>query len=452
MRLLSTRLPPLFPLLLVLGGAARTTASFVDPATLASAEPICEKNAARLAAAAQLDNPQDAAGKGQATPRGNPFPNLLAGQEVENDAWSTYIAGLITLAVPGCIWAVLNCCSCACCACCRGPCHVAFPHHCRACKCIPATRHYTKEERGMPVLAWLVFSFVMFLFATLGITNGVHRFNNSLVSGICLLDNAYVRFNQFLENVRIPLVNLKVDFNQASDNLEEASQIDPALTRNVQNLADSFGPLIQAAEDAKSAPTTNSQECRDYWQGIVDSCVEAQTTAEASARALDEQLRATQTSIHSSLVQQRSAATSALEDGKTALDDLKQQLDDSMNPATFGMFDMAEQIQSQKNNMAFSACKKIFPRSSASDLLFSTLTHLYIMYTWYTFPLPSPAPKPQNTHTTHTTHTQLIQHTHTHTHTHTHRRLDLHRHCHRLVRPHGYALLSHSRPPHRAAL
>jgi len=74
----------------------------------------------------------------------------------------------------------------------------------------------------MPVLVYGVFAVMLFGFAIAGVSNGVHKFNDSLIEGICLTDNTYIRFSQFLTNVNTPLVQLETDFNGAVVALTDA--------------------------------------------------------------------------------------------------------------------------------------------------------------------------------------------------------------------------------------
>ena len=214
--------------------APASSTSFIDPTSLSSKEPICQlksimeykgdggfkKSTAAGIAAAKVYDPDTISSKTPGRP--NIFTDLLGGKTLDMDQVTTYSSALIAIAAFPIIIAIFNLCSCFCCVCCRNCCRWIAPNCCRVCKCIPKTTHYTKEEQYMPVLVYGVFAVMLFGFAIAGVSNGVHKFNDSLIEGICLTDNTYIRFSQFLTNVNTPLVQLETDFNGAVVALTDA--------------------------------------------------------------------------------------------------------------------------------------------------------------------------------------------------------------------------------------
>jgi hypothetical protein len=288
------------------------------------------------------------------------FPTLLAGEMPDEASLTNYVAGVLVLIVPGLLFAVINCFSGVCCCCCRGPCAVMCHRqkYCRVCHCIPATRHYTNEEVCMPVVVWIAFSLLLFAFAVAGVINGTHKFNDSMVRGVCLVDNTYLQFNQFLDNVVSPLDTLKTDFGQAADDLAVATQVDPSLAQNVKDLEARFTDLENAALAAKGATSIGS--CKDAWQGIATASSSASASAKASGEELDQTLKDLQASLDSSVVQQKAAADDAIQSGFDTIDQLKDQIKVALDPKAYGLFGYAELMSDNRNNAAFSAYGWIF--------------------------------------------------------------------------------------------
>ena len=350
--------------------AATTTAAttFVDPSSLSSTEAICMQSTTQEYAGDGGFEQSERAGNAAASTfdpdsissvndRQNIFKDLLGGNTVQDQDMNTYVGALVAIAVLPIMIAVFNGISCVCCVCCRNCCRWACPAYCRVCKCIPKATHYTKEEQYLPVAIYSGFAVLLFGFAIAGMTNGVHKFNDSLVEGICLSDNTYLRFSQFLTNVNSPLAQLETDFKGAVVALTAASKIDPTLSANVAAIGTKFADLKRAAQDAKAAiPTTNPNEqnaCAAIWDSIISSSTSAEAESTASAKELDTTLQDLQKELDTSLIQQSSTASDALSSAKTTLSNMQKELDKSMDPRAFGLISMAHQIKSQKDNAAF---------------------------------------------------------------------------------------------------
>ena len=216
----------------------------------------------------------------------------------------------------------------------------------------------------MPVVFWIAFSLLLFAFAIAGVVNGTHKFNDSMVRGVCLVDETYLKFDQFLENVVSPLVELKDDFGQAADELADATRVDPNLAQNVRDLGTKFDNLKSAAATAKAntntGDTNTDQACKTAWDGIAEAASEAADTAKSSGEQLDQTLKDLQASLDSSVVQQKQAADDAIQSGFDTIDLLKDQIKAALNPKSYGLFGYAQTINSNRDNAAFSAYGWIF--------------------------------------------------------------------------------------------
>lgn len=80
----------------------------------------------------------------------------------------------------------------------------------------------------------------MFIFAIIGIVNGVYAMQDSVVGGVCQVDNTYEQFTDFLFKIKTPLVTLRDDFTVASKDLAVAAKIDQTLSRNVEHISTFF--------------------------------------------------------------------------------------------------------------------------------------------------------------------------------------------------------------------
>ena len=75
-------------------------------------------------------------------------------------------------------------------------------------------------QKIVPVAVWSLLAMLVFIFAAVGIASGTHELNDSLVGGICQIDNTYLRFTDFLDGVIVPMDQLNNDFAKAVVDLE----------------------------------------------------------------------------------------------------------------------------------------------------------------------------------------------------------------------------------------
>merc|ERR1719231_334775 len=152
-----------------------------------------------------------------------------------SDEIQAYGIAVGMLMVPPLIFFLLNCCCCYWCTC-MHTCCKCCPTMCRCCKCIPSTNQYTWCEVFRPNLVWLIIALVYFVVAILGTINGVYKLADTSVNGICVMDNTYLRFDAFLTNVQAPLDKVKVDFTDAVTGMKDATEFDPALSKNIEDM------------------------------------------------------------------------------------------------------------------------------------------------------------------------------------------------------------------------
>ena len=218
-----------------------TLTNFTDPSRIKSTNLVCTKvhetgQATAAAAAVSGDfNPtalpgtKDRGGKQM-------IDKVLAWQndpnmKPTNQEIQDYVIAVCMLAAPPLFFLLLNFCCCYWCTCMHTCCKLC-PTSCKCCKCIPSTRQYTWCEVFRPNLVWLIIALVYFIVAIVGTVNGVYKLADTSVSGICVMDNTYLRFSAFLENVKAPLEQVKTDFQGAVKGMQDAVIFDPQLSKN----------------------------------------------------------------------------------------------------------------------------------------------------------------------------------------------------------------------------
>ena len=78
----------------------------------------------------------------------------------------------------------------------------------------------------------MIISVAYVIVAIVGTVNGVYGLADSSVSGICVMDNTYLRFASFMDNVKAPLDRVSVDFNAAVDQMKDAVVFNASLAQN----------------------------------------------------------------------------------------------------------------------------------------------------------------------------------------------------------------------------
>ena len=291
--------------------------------------------------------------------------NYLNGCGNDDDTLMTYVNAVLMLAAPAAVFIFLNYICCVCCTCCHVCCNLPPCYNkCNFCKCMPrTTSHYSFCEKNCPVGGWLIVSLLMFIFAIVGIVNGVYAMQDSMVGGVCQIDNTYERFTDFLTKIKTPLVTLRTDFTKASTNLATAAKIDPALSQNVADISTLFETLATNAKAAKTAVESDQLiseavkgQCATAWKAVADAATSAQKASVDSATSLKTTLEKVQTTLNDGIVGKSAEATKAIKDGEDALDAMQRQLDGIMNPRKMGgvnLISVAEEIRKNRDNGAF---------------------------------------------------------------------------------------------------
>jgi hypothetical protein len=337
-----------------------------------SEEKVCKE----MAASTQTQAAKDLGGKAmdpgasdEARNGGRYITNLL-NSECSNsgDDTTNYATALATLAAPAILFLVLNYLCCCCCTCCHTCCKICTTNCCKCFKCIPSSeKGYGKMQKIVPVAVWSLLAMLVFIFAAVGIASGTHELNDSLVGGICQIDNTYLRFTDFLKNVKVPMKQLDEDFAKAVVDLESASKQNKTLSAMVKpGIPDKFDEIVTAATAASTqakvgyagSTAVEKETCDTAWDKINEKIKTARDESEDAANKLNDALIDAQEQIDTSIVGMAEPASNAIADGEKAIDDLKTQLDDMMNPRKMGgqnLIAVAQSIRDQRNSMAFGA-------------------------------------------------------------------------------------------------
>ena len=118
--------------------------------------------------------------------------------------------------------------------------------------------------------------------------------NDATVNSVCLIDDAYLRFDGFLSNVKGPLVSLNTNFVKAVNDLSAAAVQDQQLAQNVVDIGAKFDILKQQAKDNKADVTSLSvplkAACDKAWDKVISTCETAKAETDASGKKVNKAL------------------------------------------------------------------------------------------------------------------------------------------------------------------
>jgi hypothetical protein len=340
---------------------ACTPAEFTDPATLESSEAVCKavvvgSNTAKAEQVTGDFDPNSVSVPGTERDGKAIFDQLLAQKQPSDDELMAYVQAIGMLAAPAVFFFVLNFCCCFCCTCCHTCCKLCTDK-CSFCKCHPtAERPYGKCESGLPVIVWMLFSVLMFAFAIAGVVQGVYKMNDAVVNSVCLVDDTYLRFNAFLDNVKVPLKLLNENFGTAVEELKDAAVQDPQLTQNIRDIGSAFDVVKEKAINNKAQVASSAMKliCDPAWDEMIAQCESAKTTIGDSADEIEQTLIDIQESIQTSVVEASEDATRALADGLNTITDTQNQVGTLLDPRAYNLIQYSTLVRDNRDNGAFS--------------------------------------------------------------------------------------------------
>ena len=195
-----------------------------------------------------------------------------------------------------------------------------------------------------------------------GVVKGVFKLNDSVVDSVCLVDDVYLRFNAFLNNVKTPLDRLNVEFKASVNDLKDAAIQDPQLSENVRNIGKAFQSVNDRAEYNKKSIENNNvlkQTCDDVWDSLTKECNDAKALIMQDANDIDGALIDVQVSIQSSVVDSSEGATEALSAGSTTIADTQVQLESLLNPRQNNLMSYSKILRQHRENTGYAVLGKL---------------------------------------------------------------------------------------------
>ena len=208
----------------------------------------------------------------------------------------------------------------------------------------------------------------MFALAILGIVQGVYALNDSVVNSVCLIDDAYLRFNAFLDNVKIPLEQLNIDFAVSVSDLQDAAVQDPQLSENVRSIGLSFKEVKSCAlfnkeqvQDGTNPIEVKIKEvCDTVWDELATQCDEAKAKILVDANKIDQSLIDVQEQIQTSVIDASADATVALSEGSVTIQDTQDQLGKMIDPRAYNLMTYSALIRQNRDVSGLGAYGWVF--------------------------------------------------------------------------------------------
>ena len=287
---------------------------------------------------------------------------LSGGTSPSQDELVAYLQAVgIYVAVP-LLFLILNAMCCCTCTCARGVCWIC-PKCFRCCKCIPNDEHeYSRCSVIRPTIVWFLISIIMFTFAVVGIVLGTYKLVDSTSTSVCLVDDTYLSFQGFLDNVKEPLSLLDTNFKDAVDEMTDATEFPEELDNTVTYLGDSLADVEVWAKVANNSAHSSlpNQLCAVLWEDIVTQSETAKSGTYASAEELNKVLADIQNSIKDNIVDQSAPVSDAISDGVKSINEMSKSIGNILNPENNGLFQVADVSVTQRNNAAFSQWGYVF--------------------------------------------------------------------------------------------
>jgi len=131
---------------------------------------------------------------------------------------------------------------------------------------------------------------MIFFFHT-GIVQGIYKVNDATVNSVCLIDDAYLRFDGFLSNVKGPLVSLNTNFVKAVNDLSAAAVQDQQWAQSVVEIGAKIYVFKKQAMVNKDDVTGAAKAgCDIAWDKVISTCEEAKAETDASGKEVNKAL------------------------------------------------------------------------------------------------------------------------------------------------------------------
>ena len=341
-----------------------------NPNLVTSTEPICISAQAKydlVRAEAQTE----VLDEGPQTSELDPIVAGLLGGASDADALQAYVISVGVLAILPLLCCIGNgCCGgwhvfarviaevlCPTCCCCA------------PCMCRPrTTKPYEKVTKLYPILLWTWFCFATFVCAIYGTAGGTGQFQNTFVRGSCLVDNTRLKVTTFIDQFRTPVVGFKDAFGKIStfvaNTVGSTDPIDTAINDLVLAYADVAETADQSTYQYSStySPEPDANEngiADDHAVGcdiplltVLDLTTKASDAAKLSGTDFKDTMAGIAKDVKDTLVGMKDEITSTIDSAAKLIDDLRSQVDKTMQSAATSLLAQAKELDSNPNIMS----------------------------------------------------------------------------------------------------
>jgi hypothetical protein len=349
-----------------------------DPSKVKSIEPICVKYDEMT-----LEPPQAVE---DVIARENTLDPIIAGalggEAASADTVTAYITGIVLFAAFPFVMCMCNGCSGFCHCFARIIAQLLCPTSCcfACCMCRPRTnKPYEKAEKLWPVALWMGFSLACVITAIYGTSGGTGQFQPTFVRGSCLVDTTRVKITTFIDQFKKPVVAFKDKFGELSDftsaTVGTTAPIETAINELVAAYADVSATADPTGKNYVSTyPNDNSDGdagCNTPLAEIRKLTTAASDAASESGTEFKTTMSGIATSVSDTMVGMKSDISSAIDDAAKLIDDLKAQVDDTMQTSSDILLAQAMELENNPNIM--------------SSVSFSAFNWIYLCIMAFTF-------------------------------------------------------------------
>lgn len=287
-------------------------------------------------------------------PRSEQFEDIIEGflrGEIDSGAATAYVTSVVGLAIIPILCCLGNgfCGITHCLA--RTCCEFICPAHCLLFMCRPnPKRPYEKKDKLVPLMILFLCGMAACITALSGIGGGTGRFENTYIRGACLVDTTRVRVTSFISEFQKPVKGFKGSFNTISadvaSRLGTVSEIEVAMA----NLTKQYSDLkIASAYQSGESPTERTNNECVALQGIETAAVLAQEQTITAATSFTNTMNATSISVNNTLVGFRSTINEAINNADALAENLKAQVDTSLNLSSDAVLQLARYMKRNPN-------------------------------------------------------------------------------------------------------
>lgn len=295
----------------------------------------------------QLSDVNDAAPTPKVTEGGLIFEKMLTNPSEKVVGFETYLSNtLVSLAVPGLVFVILNffggfCCCCSRC-CCAGKC---------TCFQASTTKQYNILFRNAPMALYGVLAFIIVVFGIVGITSGSGAFANSFIRGACTVDTVNVRINGFIDSILKPVTQLNTQFGRVANTVTNSLGDTSPILDSMATMETRWNQLRTQADTYKDH-SNNFGDCSMRFTGVAYAAEEAQKATGAAADELETSLNDVKNSVQKNLLDAQIEIAAATQSSQDSADEMKSNVDSALEETSKIAIDIAKQVSEHADKIA----------------------------------------------------------------------------------------------------